>query len=175
VKHSTQYALGTCFGLLLAFSVAPGRAQDQPKMKATIPFTFVVGSKELKAGEYLIQQVGSPGSQSLQFRSEDGDFEQTALTMPIETNKIGNHERLVFHRYGDQYFLSQVWVAGDDGREFIAGPEKRRRQQKNRLLTKWLSASNPVEAKLVGKAGWTELKALGGSASAASFTLPDQF
>src|ERR1700746_3425148 len=47
-------------------------------MKATIPFTFVVGSKELKAGEYLIQQVGSPGSQSLQFRSEDGDFEQTA-------------------------------------------------------------------------------------------------
>ena len=112
MKHSTRYALGTFFGLLLAFSVVPGQAQDQPRMKATIPFTFVVGSKELKAGEYLVLQVGSPGSQSLQFRGEDGDVQQTAFTVPVETNKIGNHEGLVFHRYGDQYFRSQVWFGG---------------------------------------------------------------
>jgi hypothetical protein len=126
VKHSTKYALGTFFGLLLAFSAVPGQAQDHPKIKTTIPFNFVVGSKELKAGEYVVQQFGSPGSQSLQFRSEDGDVEQTTFTVPIETNKIGNHERLVFHHYGDQYFLSQVWFAGDDGHEFIAGAREKK-------------------------------------------------
>ena len=45
----------------------------------------------------------------------------------IEANKIGNRERLVFHRYGDQYFLSQVWFAGDeDGHEFIAGAQEKK-------------------------------------------------
>jgi hypothetical protein len=126
VKHSTRYALGILFGLLFAFSAVPGQAQGQPKIKATIPFNFVIGSKELKAGEYLVQQFGPLGSQNLLFRSEDGDVEQTAFTVPIETNKIGNHEHLVFHRYGDQYFLSQVWFAGDDGHEFIAGAQEKK-------------------------------------------------
>jgi hypothetical protein len=126
VKQSTKYALGTVFGLFFAFSAVPGQAQDQPKIKATIPFNFVVGSKELKAGEYVVQQFGSPENQSLQFRREDGDVEQTAFTVPIGTNKIGNHERLVFHHYGDQYFLSQVWFAGDDGHEFIAGTREKK-------------------------------------------------
>ena len=124
--HSTKYTLGTGLALVVAFSIAPGQAQDQPKIKATIPFNFVVGSKELKAGEYIGRQVGSPGGQTLQFRNEDGDVEQTALTVVIQTNKIGNHERLVFHRYGDQYFLSQVWLAGDDGYEFIAGAQEKK-------------------------------------------------
>jgi len=126
MKHSIRYALGTFFALFFAFSALPGQAQDQPKIKVTIPFNFVVGSKELKAGEYVVQQFGSPGSQSLQFRREDGDVEQTGFTVPIETNKIRNRERLVFHHYGDQYFLSQVWLAGDGGHEFIAGAQEKK-------------------------------------------------
>ena len=126
MKHSTKYALGTFFGLLFAFSALPGQAQDQPKIKVTIPFNFVVGRKELKAGEYVVQQFGSRENQSLQFRSEDGNVEQIAFTVPLETNKIGDHERLVFHHYGDQYFLSQVWFTGDDGHEFIAGARKKK-------------------------------------------------
>lgn len=126
MKHSTKDVLGTFLGVLLAFSAVPGRAQDQPKIKANIPFNFVVGSKELKAGEYIVRQVGTPGSQSLQFRSESGDVAQTAFTVPIETNQTGNHERFVFHRYGDQYFLSQVWFVGNDGHEFIAGSREKK-------------------------------------------------
>ena len=126
MKYSTKYALGTVLELLFAFSAVPGQAQDQPKIKATIQFNFVVGSNELKAGEYVIQQFGSPGSQSLQFRSEDGNVEQTGFTVPLETNEIGNHKRLVFHRYDDQYFLSQVWFAGNHGREFIAGAREKK-------------------------------------------------
>ena len=126
MKFSTKYALGTIFGLLFAFSAVPGQAQAQSKIKATIPFNFVIGSNELKAGEYVVQQFGSPGSQSLRFRSENGDVEQTGFSVPLETNEIGNHGRLVFHRYGDQYFLSQVWFAGEHGREFIAGPREKK-------------------------------------------------
>jgi hypothetical protein len=118
VKHSTKYLLGIFLGLILVLSAVSGHAQDEDKIKATIPFNFVVGNEELKAGDYVI--VSSLANQALLFRSKDGDVQQMAFNVPIETNKTGNHEHLLFHRYGDQYFLSQVWLSGDeDGHELV--------------------------------------------------------
>jgi len=116
--------LGTLLGLILALSAVPGHAQDEAKVKATIPFDFVVGNKELKAGNYVIESLLA--NNALQFRSEDGDVRQIAFTVPIETNRTGNHERLLFNHDGDQYFLSQVWLSGDEnGRELIAGAQEK--------------------------------------------------
>jgi hypothetical protein len=88
----------------------------------------VIGDKELKAGEYLIKPVGWLGSQNLlQFRSENGDVQQIVVALPIETNQAGNHERLVFHHDGNQYFLSQVWLSGDEnGHELIPGAQEKK-------------------------------------------------
>ena len=125
MKRSTKYSEAV-LGMILALSAVPGHAQDGAKIKATIPFNFVVGSKELKAGDYVIES--SLANNTLQFRSEDGGVHQIAFTVPIETNRTGNHERLLFHHDGDQYFLSQVWLSGDEnGLELIPGvPEKGR-------------------------------------------------
>src|SRR5438445_13899868 len=113
---------GTCFGLTPALSATAGHAQDRAKVKATIPFNFVVGNKELKAGDYVIESLLA--NNALQFRSEDGDVQQIAFTVPIETNRTGNHERLLFNHDGDQYFLCQVWLSGDEnGRGLIPGAE----------------------------------------------------
>lgn len=44
----------------------------------------------------------------------------------MESNKTGNHERLIFHRYGDEYFLSQVWLSGnEDGHELVPGVQEK--------------------------------------------------
>src|SRR5436190_534610 len=110
MRHPIKYMLGTLLGLTLALAVVPGHAQDGAKVKATIPFNFVVGNKKLKAGDYVIESLLA--NNALQFRSEDGDVQQIAFTVPIETNRTGNHERLLFHNDGDQYFLSQVWLSG---------------------------------------------------------------
>jgi hypothetical protein len=124
MKHSVKHMLGAFLGLVIAFSTVPGHAQDGDKIKATIPFNFVVGNKELKAGDYVIES--SLAKRALLFRSKDGDVQQIAFTVPIETNKTGNHERLLFHRYGDQYFLSQVWLSGDeDGHELVRGAQQK--------------------------------------------------
>ena len=124
MKRSTKYLLGTFLGLIIALSAVPGDAQDGPRIKATIPFNFVVGNKELKAGDYVIES--SFANKALLFRSKDGDVQQMAFTVPIETNKTGNHERLLFHRYGDQYFLSQAWLSGDeDGHELVRGAQEK--------------------------------------------------
>jgi len=109
MKHSTQY-LGVVLGLILTLSAVPGHAQDGTKITTTIPFNFVVGKKELKAGDYVIESLLA--NNALRLRSEDGDVQQIAFTVPIETNTTGNHERLLFHHDGDRYFLSQVWLSG---------------------------------------------------------------
>ena len=72
MKHPIKYMLGTLLGLILALSAVPGHAQDGAKVKATIPFNFVVGNKKLKAGDYVIESLLA--NNALQFRSEDGTF-----------------------------------------------------------------------------------------------------
>jgi hypothetical protein len=124
MRHPMKYMSGTLLGLILALSALPGHAQDGAKVKATIPFNFVVGNKELKAGNYVIESLLA--NNALQFRSENGDVQQIAFTVPIETNGTGNHERLLFNHDGDQYFLSQVWLSGDEnGRELIPGVQEK--------------------------------------------------
>src|SRR5438477_12198416 len=83
-------------------------------------------------------------------RSEDGDVQQIAFTVPIETNRTGNHECLLFHNDGDQYFLSQVWLSGDktDANSF---PEFRKRRLRTaQTATRWLLARKPIHAELAG-------------------------
>jgi hypothetical protein len=123
VKCSTKY-LEAVLGLILALSAMPGHAQDVAKVKATIPFNFVVGNEELKAGEYVIES--RLANNALRFRSEHGDVQQIVFTVPIETNRTGNPERLLFHQDGDEYFLSEVWLSGDEnGHELIPGVQEK--------------------------------------------------
>jgi len=126
MKYSAKYLSGIVLGLILVLSAVPGHADDTKKIKVTIPFDFLVGNKQLKAGDYVIQSWGTAGDGALLFRSEDGSTRQIVFAVPVETNKTGNHERLVFHRYGGEQFAAQVWFTGDEeGYELIPGTRER--------------------------------------------------
>ena len=126
MKHSAKYLSGIVLGLMLVLSAIPGHADNTKKIKVTIPFDFVVGSKQLKAGNYVVQSWGKSGDGALLFRSEDGGAQQIVFAVPVETNKTGNHERLVFHRYGGEQFAAQVWFMGNaEGYELIPGSRER--------------------------------------------------
>jgi len=125
MKHSAKYLSGIVLGLMLVLSAVPGHADNTKKIKVTIPFDFVVGSKQLKAGNYVVQSWGNSGDVALLFRSEDGGAQQIVFVVPVENN-TGNHERLVFHRYGGEQFAAQVWFMGNaEGYELIPGSRER--------------------------------------------------
>lgn len=100
---------------VLALVTTVGSASGQSlalKMRANIPFDFIVANKKLPAGEYSIGRVGQDdGDSVLLIRSEDGRAHAIRSTIPVETNHVNDKGMLVFHRYGDQYFLFQVWPA----------------------------------------------------------------
>ena len=97
-------------GLFAAMAVAPVYAQFQDPIRVNIPFAFVAGGKQMPAGEYRLTSLvnGSLHSRIL-IRSKDGQTAVIIGTILVEAKEANKGANLTFNRYGDQYFLSQVW------------------------------------------------------------------
>jgi hypothetical protein len=110
--------------LALATAVASANAQSAQKVVADVPFEFSVGYKTMPAGEYSVQTIVSAGD-GLLIRSADGKNLALRLSEPTERAKDKSQARLVFHRYGDRYFLAQVWSGSNNtGRQLLKSQEE---------------------------------------------------
>ena len=105
-------------GLLAVITIiaagASAQAQSlQYRLTANIPFDFSIAGKKLPAGKYWINraQQGN-GDTAVQISSPDGHANITRLTIPVSTFNPVKEGTLVFHRYGEDYFLSEIWPAG---------------------------------------------------------------
>ena len=122
--------------MALFFMVAVGSVQAQTPAGAevNIPFDFSAGKATLKAGVYRIkQQAGSV----LAISSADGkktSLLDAPLTIGSRDFKAGS--RLVFNRYDDQYFLSQVWLNVDTGKQLFTSRAETRAARECRLAKK---------------------------------------
>jgi hypothetical protein len=105
----------TAIVMLVGILTVSARAQSASgqRMTANIPFTFNVGSKSLPAGRYTITTLNPTSDRKLlQLRSADGRSTAMVLTMRVNA-KTSDETKLVFRRYGDQYFFAQAQVAGE--------------------------------------------------------------
>src|SRR5271165_1590149 len=104
----------TLITICLLFSTATLFAQTENRqlMKVTIPFAFGVEDHSLPAGEYLVLTV-TP-ERSARIVSTDGKHSAIVNTLPNYAKSPSETSSLVFHRYGDEYFLAQVWTGGQN-------------------------------------------------------------
>ena len=129
-KRVCVSAMALSFLVSLA-AVSPAAAKSVDGMRAQIPFDFHVGDSLVRAGDYTVSSLTDDES-VLRFRSG----KEIAATTTNSATKNGNGEgraRLVFHRYGDQYFLSAVWGSDNTGR--MLSESKRERRLRKELLT----------------------------------------
>jgi hypothetical protein len=77
---------------------------------ASIPFSFSVQGHNMTAGYYTISQ--NFASHILMVRSTDAKEAVTTLLTEMDEAKAEGSPTLVFHRYGDRYFLAQIVVPG---------------------------------------------------------------
>ncbi len=101
---------------LVAVLAVPMFAQSR-SLKANIPFDFSAGSRALRAGEYTFDETGN--SSTVLFRSADsriaGYLSGQMSWAPFSTSR--SEAKLVFHRIGDQYFLSRIVDADGNVRQ----------------------------------------------------------
>lgn len=107
-------------GLLLTLVVAHVSARVAGRIVVKVPFSFTVGDKTLPPGEYFIVRNTQLSAEGLMIRSTDGRNGAFALTKSVQTEDRQEASQLVFNRYGERYFLSQVWTSGqNNGRELF--------------------------------------------------------
>lgn len=100
--------------LTLCAAVASANAQLNNPVRVKVPFDFNVGEKQLPAGEYTFSRLsGFSGSKIMSVSSADASTRMLQLTFGAQRLTPKNESSLVFHKYGDQYFLEQIWTSGE--------------------------------------------------------------
>ena len=103
-------------GCLLTLLVVVGAHAQDPgtAIRVSIPFDFTVEKKTLPAGEYEVRRISDEPTglliQNVNHRRNEAMFQTEAL----DVRRIPSRSLLIFHRYGDSYFLSEVVTAGQE-------------------------------------------------------------
>jgi hypothetical protein len=106
MKRITAIALLAIANLALA-----GTSFAQSKgVKANIPFDFTVSNKLLPAGTYTVQ---TKSGGIIEVQNHDKPISVFTL-VDQDGAKSPNGGVLIFHKYGDQYFLSEILCDSED-------------------------------------------------------------
>jgi len=107
--------------LMVSLSVASafGRAEeptkdDRARFDIRIPFDFAVGNRVLPTGLYRFEQIlGTTADMDiLLVRGLETRAYQAVTGVMITSPDPRAASRLVFQRYGNQSFLSEIWIQG---------------------------------------------------------------
>jgi len=122
--------------LLCALLIVASAAQGQSlanRARFNVPFDFTFGEKKLPAGQYTVgRAIQNSDDHVVSIADQNGRSKALQLSNAVFTRRENSRAVLVFHRYGDQYFLAQVWQAqASVGREF--GISKKERELNKQL------------------------------------------
>jgi hypothetical protein len=129
--HKDRFALIVAFSALLA---QPGvKAQSLgTAVVADIPFAFQIDSEHLPAGKYKLE---TQGSDVLWVKGDTTSG--IMMVMKDHLNTPAAKGAVVFHHYGNQYFLREVRTANSDGVLWSSETKAERRAKLE------LTAANP--------------------------------
>jgi len=108
-------------GMFLVLAIVRAHAQiGGDVLKVKIPFNFSVGTQTFQAGEFSLKPL-LPHTMFL--RNQSGQVLTSIATNSVESSEVPQTAKLVFKGYGGQYFLVQIWKAGDStGQELVKSP-----------------------------------------------------
>jgi hypothetical protein len=86
------------------FAMAGTSFAQSNGVRANVPFDFTVGDKLLPAGTYTIKEQSD---HVIVIKNHDKPISTVSLVYG-DSNKTANGGTLKFHRYGSQYFLTEI-------------------------------------------------------------------
>ena len=108
--------LRSILAALAVLLMATAAHAQQRTLTATVPFNFVVGDRAYPAGDYLFRNSDSV----LKITNTEQAKTDVTLSNACESVRPSADSKLVFDSMGGNYFLRQIWVAGNStGRELL--------------------------------------------------------
>ena len=107
-SYATRFIALTAFAFVVTAAVAKAQSTDTI---TKVPFSFNVGASVMPPDTYRVSKFG--GHTDVFMIS---GFRHSAVLMSQPDGRTRDDSpRLVFHRYGDRYFLREVRLAGNTG------------------------------------------------------------
>jgi len=121
-------------GCLLSVLLLGSAGAQEPgtKIRASIPFDFTVKGKTLPAGEYEVSRVMDEPIALLLRNVHDKHDEVVVETEPVIGRGTPKRDELIFNRYGDSYFLAEIFTAGEQTGEELY-PTHRERELRSEM------------------------------------------
>jgi hypothetical protein len=103
--------------MALALLVTTAASAQTVKLNVTVPFSFIVNGAALPAGEYSVSSMDDHGT-VLAIHNLNSKATSLVSSIACVKRDYPTQSKLIFRRYGDRYFLNQIWTEGNnDGRE----------------------------------------------------------
>lgn len=150
MKIVTKVFLTLCLVSLGATLTANAQIRSDATIKANIPNSFVVNNTTLPAGTYVITvvDVGASDLTVLEIRSANGKTAVLFDTQSVTVPGLAPQTALVFDKIGDTYFLSRVFLKGNEGGNQLLKSKMQRRLEENGSIAESHSiAASPALAK----------------------------
>jgi hypothetical protein len=103
-------------------------AADDHGIRVRVPFSFTVNNTSLPAGRYTIESDLSRPSMLI-IRDESDSIKMIDYGMS-DTSGMGKTGMLLFHHYGDQYFLSEIHFSTRSKAIFLPASKLEKRARK---------------------------------------------
>ena len=102
-------------------AVAAVQAQDKT-VTANVPFSFYMGRSAMPQGAYKVDEL----SHGAVVRMRSKEATEAVATHEIAAKKHIEPAKLVFHRYGESYFLAEIWTGDASiGQALLVSPREK--------------------------------------------------
>jgi hypothetical protein len=124
------------------------RAQTAYGVRADVPFDFIVGDKTIPAGHITAHGVTADMAGPLSIRNRD----QGELALRVGRRVLGTDDsdqcKLIFHKYGNHYYLAQVWIPDRQAWEVMKSKEERSLEREMRSVKNFKLATVTLAARI---------------------------
>jgi hypothetical protein len=134
--------------LISAAAFSPSRTQAQiiGNLAAEIPFQFHVGNTTLPAGKYIVHQLEGSDLTMMEITSADGKQSALFNVEPAEAKSTPEKSELIFNKYGDRYFLSEMFDEGNaDGSKLFESRDEKQASKEGGADVAHVAASHPQQ------------------------------
>jgi hypothetical protein len=134
--------------LLFVMSLWPARAQAQiiGNLEADVPFQFHVGNTTLPAGRYMVHELEGSDLTVMQISSVDGKLSALFDVESAQARTAPEKSELIFNKYGDSYFLSEMYDEGNvDGSRLSPSRDEKRASKENGADVAHVTARHPQQ------------------------------
>ncbi len=127
--QKTNQLLSFAFALIVGLAMYPAKAHAQimGQLEVNVPFEFHVGNSKLPAGKYVIHTLDDSGLTVMEISSADGSTSVLFDVRSVETGSVPAKNELIFNKYGNRYFLAQLFDEGNrNGDEVVASRDEKK-------------------------------------------------